>query len=244
VLRARRAVYGAFGGGGFAFASWASRIPQIKHTLGLDPSQLGLVLLAMAVGSAVALPTAGIVVSRVGTARTVAVMAVVQSLGLATTALGQAHGVAPLVVGLFVFGFGTGAWDVAMNVEGAGVEQRLGHSIMSRFHAGWSIGTVAGALLGAMMIALRVPVSTHLLVVAGLIVVLVPRLVRNFLPQEPAPVARCSGPVSNGQHPLRAWTEPRTLLIGLFVLSVAFAEGTGNDWWASPSSTATTPPRS
>jgi MFS family permease len=29
---------------------------------------------------------------------------------------------------------------------------------------------------------------------------------------------------------LAAWREPRTLLIGLFVLAFAFAEGTGNDW--------------
>jgi MFS family permease len=27
-----------------------------------------------------------------------------------------------------------------------------------------------------------------------------------------------------------AWTKPRTLLIGLFVLCMAFSEGTGNDW--------------
>ncbi len=65
-----------------------------------------------------------------------------------TSALGYLAGVVPLVVGLFVSGFAIGAWDVAMNVQGALVEQRLGRSIMSRFHAGFSIGTVAGALLG------------------------------------------------------------------------------------------------
>ena len=33
-------------------------------------------------------------------------------------------------------------------------------------------------------------------------------------------------------HPLTAWKEPRTLLIGVFVLCMAFTEGTGNDWLA------------
>ena len=78
---------------------------------------------------------------------------------------------APLVVGLFLLGLANGAWDVAMNVQGAVVEQRLGRSIMSRFHAGFSLGTVAGALLGAAMVALRVSVTAHLaswlVVVAG-----------------------------------------------------------------------------
>ena len=45
-------------------------------------------------------------------------------------------------------GFGNGTWDVAMNVEGAAVEQHHGRSIMPRFHAGFSVGTVAGALVG------------------------------------------------------------------------------------------------
>ena len=60
--------------------------------------------------------------------------------------LGYRVGVAPVVVGLFVFGVGTGGWDVAMNVQGALVERRLGRAIMPRFHAGFSLGTVAGAL--------------------------------------------------------------------------------------------------
>ena len=45
------------------------------------------------------------------------------------------------------------------------------------------------------------------------------------LPHEHA--AATAGPP---RHPLQAWTEPRTLLIGLFVLAMAFTEGTGNDW--------------
>ena len=43
------------------------------------------------------------------------------------------------------YGIGTGVWDVAMNVEGAEVERGLGRSIMPRFHAAWSVGSIAGA---------------------------------------------------------------------------------------------------
>ena len=73
-----------------------------------------------------------------------------------------------IVAGLFILGFANGAWDVAMNVQGAAVERHLGRSIMSRFHAGYSLGTVAGALIGAAMVALGVPVTAHLLAVAAL----------------------------------------------------------------------------
>ena len=89
-LRAQRAVYIAFIGSGFGFASWASRIPQIRDELQATPSELGLVLLAMAFGSIVAMPLAGMVVNRFGTARTVAALASILSLGLVVLALGHA----------------------------------------------------------------------------------------------------------------------------------------------------------
>ena len=63
--------------------------------------------------------------------------------------VGLADSVPVLVPGLFLVGFGSGSWDVAMNVEGAEVERRLGRAIMPHFHAAFSIGTVVGALLGA-----------------------------------------------------------------------------------------------
>ena len=51
VRSASRATYAAFIAAGFVFASWASRIPSIKHGLKLSPAELGQVLLVLAVGS-------------------------------------------------------------------------------------------------------------------------------------------------------------------------------------------------
>lgn len=223
-----RATYIAFTGAGFAFASWASRIPQVRDELRLDPAQLGLVLLAIAAGSLVALALSGAMVSRFGSRVVVTAMAVVLGLALVVAAFGFLVGVLPLVVGLALLGFGNGAWDVAMNVQGAVAERRLGRSIMSRFHAGWSVGTVAGALVGALMVVLGVPVTVHLAVVGVLVAIGVPLGARAFVPDVEEPEAGTeSVPV---RSPLAAWREPRTLLIGVFVFAFAFAEGTGNDW--------------
>jgi fucose permease len=225
VRRATAAVYAVFILSGFAFASWASRIPQVRDALGLSPRSLGLVLLAIAVGSVSSMPLSGLIVGRLGTARTVALMAVVAAAGLAIAGLGYRVGVAPVVVGLFALGVGNGTWDVAMNVEGSAVEQALGRAIMPRFHAGFSAGTVAGALVGAAMVALRVSVTVHLTAVAVIVAVAGPLAVRDFLPDRHAAAEH-----GERRHPLTAWTEPRTVLIGLFVFAAAFTEGTGNDW--------------
>jgi MFS family permease len=236
--RATLATYVAFAGAGFGFASWASRIPQVKAHLGLDPSQLGLVLLSVAAGSVISLPLAGPIVARFGSRRTVMVTGAVGGVGLAVVALGMRAGVAAVVAGLFVWGAAAGVWDVAMNVQGAAVERRLGRSIMPRFHAGFSFGTVAGALGGALMVALGVSVTAHLILIGLIVGTAVPAAARGFVPDTtPTPAPRVSGAGGAGEleaptvrGSLAAWREPRTLLVGMFVLAFAFAEGSGNDW--------------
>ena len=225
--RAKLAVAVVFIGSGTAFATWASRIPQVRDALDLSPAALGIVLLGIAAGSLIALPTAGLVVHRLGASRTVLVMSLLFCVGLAIAAVGAVTGVGVLMTGLVLMGYGNGNWDVAMNVEAAEVERQLGRSIMSRFHAGFSIGAVLGAVIGAGMNSLGVPVLVHFLVVAAVLAVIVPLAALRFLPavdDEHAENRR------GAKEALRAWTEPRTLVIGLLVLSMAFAEGTGNDW--------------
>jgi len=233
---ATRATYIAFIACGIPIASWASRLPQIRDRLHLTSADLGLVLLSIAAGSIAALLLAGVIVGRFHSRPTVTVMAVLHGIAVVGLAFGYLVGVVPVVAALCLFGFSAGAWDVAMNVQGAAVERKLGRAIMPRFHAGFSIGTVAGALVGAAMVALHVPVTVHLLVVGIGVAVVVPFAVRSYIPDTDAPDADAL--TAGGDPPapagaasaLRRWLEPRTLLVGLVVLAFAFAEGAGIDW--------------
>ena len=236
VRNARNAVYAVFFGAGFIFASWASRIPQVRAELGVGPGVLGLVLLSAAVGAAFGTSLSGLLIGWMGEIRTVSTMAWAAVAGMVVVAAGcqlGPGGIPEVAGGLFLFGIGNGAWDVAMNVQGAAVERELHRAILPRFHAGWSIGTVAGAGVGAVMVALHVPVPVHLIAAALLIAVAVPAAARRFLPSARTADHRDPGqpdPGSPRRRALAAWTDPRTLLIGLFVLCMAFTEGTGNDW--------------
>jgi predicted MFS family arabinose efflux permease len=224
--RAMRSTATVFVLAGVPIASLLSRVPQIRDALHLNPRSLGLLLLMTAVGSLVSLPLSGSVVHRIGAARTVSVMAVVTPVGLAVVAVGTEVGPVMVGAGLFIFGFGAGQWDVAQNVEGAAVEQRLGRSVMSRFHAAFSLGTVGGALVGAAMNALDIDPLPHLLFVAIVVGIVGQVATRGFLPAGEDADAEAH----DVRSPWEAWREPRTLLIGVFVLCMAFAEGTGNDW--------------
>jgi predicted MFS family arabinose efflux permease len=229
ILRARTAVAVAFVANGLAFASFIARTPTIRESLGLSTGGLGLLLLCLSGGAVAGLPLSGPIVHRLGAGRAVLAGCVCNAFGLALLVVGLGTGlVAPAAVGLVFVGLGTGVWDVAMNVEGADVERRLGHSLMPRLHAGFSLGTVAGAGIGAACAAAGVPLAAQLVVIVIVLPAVVAVWVRRFLPvEEPTPEQRAAG-----AGVLRAWREPRTLAVGLLVLAFAFTEGSANDWIA------------
>lgn len=227
LLRARNAVGLSFALNGVLFATLVSRVPSIREHLGLSNGGLGLLLLAIAAGSVLTLPTAGALIERTSAATVVRIAAVCDAGGLLLAGIGA--GVAEVVwlaaIGLFLHGVGVGTWDVAMNVEAAEVERRLGRTIMPRFHAGWSVGSITGSAVGIPMAAGDVPLPVHLGVVGVVALVLAVLTARAFLPvghERAAP----SGSAAS------AWLEPRTLAVGAMVLAFALVEGTANDWLA------------
>src|SRR3954449_2125971 len=82
VVSARNAVLATFFLNGFAFATWASRIPSVRHALDLGPGRLGLLLLASSIGAVISLPTAGGNVQRFGARRVVIAATLVEAVGL------------------------------------------------------------------------------------------------------------------------------------------------------------------
>lgn len=233
VRTAVRATFGAFVATGLAVSTWASRIPSVRDRLDLSPAGLGLLLLAISAGSVGALVTSGGLIARVGPRRTVAGASLLLGGGLALAGIGVGTGTPVVVAGLVVLGVGFGGCNVAVNVHGADVERRHGRSVMPRFHAGFSLGTVAGALLGVAAITAGVPVAIHLSAVAAVVAGGFPWLWRRFLPDAAGGAGAGGAGETAAARPssvLRRWAEPRTLLIGACVLAFTFAEGAGTDW--------------
>jgi fucose permease len=229
VLAARNAVVVSFFLNGATFATWVARLPEIRHRLELSNGHLGLVLLAGSVGSLLALTASGAVIERYGAATTVRMGVTIDTVGIIGVAAGAVllDSAGAVAAALFVWGIGMGLWDVAMNVEGAGVEHRLERTIMPRFHALFSLGSVVGAGVGSLTTRLDVPMLVVLPVAAVLIFATAQATTGAFLPRDIEEVEHApKGAV------LAAWREPRILLIGLMVLALALTEGAANDWLA------------
>lgn len=181
---ASRAVFVVFAASGFAFASWAARLPSVRDLLGMSEYQMGLLLLTASIGSVAALPLSGLIVQRIGTSRTVLGFAVVMASGISLAGFGALWETTLVVrAGMILMGVGAGVWDAAMNLEGAAVEKRLGRSIMPHFHAGFSFGTVLGAGVGAGAAFLHMPLQWHMVAAGAVAVGAVIGSVRSFLPE-------------------------------------------------------------
>ena len=232
----RNAVFVIFALCGVAMASWVSRTPSIRDALGASTFQMGLIVFALAAGSIVGLTFSSHLLARIGSAATIRACLVAMGLGMILTGVGATMTTSALVVtGLAIFGLGMGACDVSMNVEGAANERALDRTVMPLFHAMFSGGTILGAALGAAAEFAGVSIVAHLAVI-GAALFLGSVFTVRYLQIDPAATAiaeQDAGTAEDGwRGRLGIWRDRRTLLIGLIVLGMAFAEGSANDWLA------------
>lgn len=236
LLAWRLAVFAIFTASGLSIATWASRVPSIRSSLGVDNSTIGLLLLGAGAASILGLSLASVLIARLGTRRGMLLMMLTFAAGLVLIGVGtDLVGSLPLVlVGLALFGLGNGALDVMMNVDGAAIEVQVGKTILPLFHAFFSFGTVIGAGLGALAAASGVSVFVHA-TSAGLAIAVIAVVAFAYVPQRDLggdDAAADAGWRERLSVSLSAWREPRTYALGVVMLGMAFAEGGANDWMA------------
>ena len=210
--RWRNAVFVIFWLTGFLFASWATRVPNVRDILDASTSQMGLLIFGLAAGSVLGLFASSHVIARLGATTAILLCLSLASLGLVLVGLVSTFvpGLLILFVALMTLGVGYSITDVAMNLSGAANERQIGRTLMPVFHAMFSVGTMVGAGFGALLEHLGVPIGVHLVGV-GLAAIVTTRIAVRFLQpaehpgeEEPAEPARWSAGVRpDGRSDLR-----------------------------------------
>jgi fucose permease len=218
--RARAAVSAAFAANGFAAGSWSPLVPVLMDRLGIDKGDVGFLILAGGTAGLAGLLAAPRLIGRLGS-RAVAIAAgLLLAPGPLLMALAPSHAVAALAfVWLFLF---LSVMDVAINANGAELERRRGHAVMSSFHGFWSLGAMAAAGAGGFLIARAGATGqtlTAAAVMLGLVAFAATGLVRTAADR---PRMRGSGLTAH----------PRILLLGLLALTAFVVEGAIVDWSA------------
>ncbi len=222
---ARIALTVIFFANGFGLSSWFPRIPDVRDRLDLSNGVLGLALLCPAIGAMLAMPITGWLIARLGSHRITTLAAFAYCLALPLPALSPS--LAVLAAALLLIGVGNGALDVAMNAQGVAIEGRYGRPILASFHAAFSFGGLAGAVVAGFVAQLGVAVGIHLVLVAAALAVVVWVGTRRLLP---TPVDRGMGAGEHGS----AFVRPtgRLALIGAIAFCCLVGEGAVADWSA------------
>lgn len=209
---------------GLLFASWAAHIPQVKARLGLTDGALGVALLGAPAGSVSAMLASARLLPRLGSKRMVRVALV--GYCAAGPLVGLTGSLPALFIALYAWGAFQGSLDVSMNTQAVAVEQARGRPLMSGLHAWWSIGAFAGAGLGALGVAIGLPLPRQL-VLLGLPVLVITGWLTSWMVPDAG---------RNAQQ-RAAWRPARRLSRPILVLAaIAFAsmlcEGASADWAA------------
>jgi MFS family permease len=157
--RVRLAISLFFFGMGFCFATWASRIPDIKSMLHLSEAALGGLLFAIPIGQLFAMPFSGKVVTHFGS-RKISILGLLM-YGACLLLLGFATVSWQLALALFIFGFFGNFCNIAVNTQGVYTQQLFDKPIIGSFHGSWSLAGFCGALVGLLVMSFGLSPVRH-----------------------------------------------------------------------------------
>ena len=208
---------------GLIVGTWVSRIPAIKAALHLNNAVLGVTLLSSAFGAICTIPVTGTLISRFGSKRVTSISSL--AFCLAVSLMGIAWSALTLAFALFIFGGFAAAMDVSMNAQGVEVEKEMGKPTMSRFHAMFSFGAMAGAGIGGWIAERNIAPIVHFLssgfINLAAVVVAIPLLLKP------------RGQTGARQHRLPLRNIPAALIaLSAIGFCILLSEGAMADWTA------------
>ena len=208
---------------GVIFASWASRIPDVKDIMRLSNGELGSVLFAIPAGQLLMMTLSGFLVSRFGSKKMLVIAEIMYAASL--LAIGLSHNVVQLTMSLVALGMMANLMNISTNTQACYLEKLYGRNIMSSFHGMWSLGGFAGGIAGAFFAATTLPVAFHFAAVLILSALLVALCVRNLVSESLAKAEDEDIP----KFSVRS-IDPTLLLLGVMGFGGMFCEGTVYDW--------------
>lgn len=204
---------------GLCFSTWASRIPDVKSNFDLSDSALGAILLVRPLGALVGLPLAGIMVDRYGSKRSA--IAGIAAFGLSLLALGLAPSLPLLIAGLLCFGLAANLINISNNAQALIVQKSYGKVIMASFHGLWSLAGFFGAALGALALWLKLSISSHFMIISGVVFILLLISFQHLVEENGKPA---------GQKFVFRKPDKHLMKLGLIAFCGLLCEGCMFDW--------------
>lgn len=208
---------------GASYATWGIHIPTIQQRFALSEALLSVAMFAVAGGAILAMSGLGRWIARVGSHAASRYSGLLLGATLALILLVPTYSV--LLLLLLLFGAVNAGLDVAMNAQAVTVEKQLERPIMSSLHGMFSLGGMAGAAVGGLLLEAGITPWQHCLGVGALTALSAWLASRFLLPDGHAPDADAVT-----TEPPRASANRLVWALGGLAFLGLVAEGGMYDW--------------
>ena len=162
----------------FFVGLWTIRIPTIKDQINTDYFGIGLVMATFAIGSIIAMVFANNVIKMSSTRTVLLYTSILQAiLWLPTPFISSLQ---MFMFFSFIFGLCYGSFEISCNLYASNLEKREKKSMMSGFHAFWSLGVLTGSIATSLFLEWNISflnnVITYVIILLPLNIFIVLRL--------------------------------------------------------------------
>jgi MFS family permease len=220
--RARIAITTAFIINGTVIGALYARIPDIKEQLDISNSALGIALLCLPLGLLFGLGFSGKQSAKRGSAPVTYYST--YALAIALLIVGPVINYYTFCLTFVLFGACLATQDVAMNSHAIVLEHEADKRYMSTFHATFSMGALAGGLLGGFFAQQKTTIMWQSAFIAMLI------FLANFFVRNMFLSADLDKHAVEGKKKIK---RPKIfIIVGLLGTCAAIGEGSAGDWGA------------
>ena len=146
----------------FYIGLWTIRIPSIKDQLQTDYVGIGYILATFAFGSILVMIFANEILKKFPSRTAISFSGIMQ--GILWLIVPFIHELSIFMFFSFIFGCCYGIFEVAINLQASNIEKRQDKSMMSGFHAFFSLGLLSGALFTSIFLGFNVSFFINILI--------------------------------------------------------------------------------
>lgn len=208
----------------FGVASFIVRLPEVKKTLDITNSTLGLALFIASLGSLASIKIVGKIAAKFGSSPLMFVGGIATAVSLPL--ISTLYSLSAFIATLLIFFVSITVMDISMNAHAVNIEHLANKLIMGRLHGIWSIGGVLGGVAGGVFASFETKLLLQGIIV-GVITLLLVIVFRGFLLPASTDIHETETPEAKStKHPRIFY------VLGFVGLCAAVIEGSAADWGA------------
>lgn len=146
---------------------WTIRIPDIKDQINTDYLGIGYIFFSFALGSIFLMIMANKVIRKYSSKKIIELAGYGQAISWLFVPF--VNNISVFLLLAFVVGCTYGIFEVSMNLQASNLEKINNKSMMSGFHAFFSLGLLLGSLLTSIMVELGISLFINILIVVGIL---------------------------------------------------------------------------